>query len=418
MEKFRHFGDAASGIHPFTVVISPTPLGRVGAVCMFPIRLLFSTVFVLLLLITDTLLWVLCSVYLGLLGRLLIAPLQRAWIRGLLFFIGHILPDAPPIMTQSGSNRNNSSAAADNAVTSRQVRGGDLVVCNLQSVWDGLVLEVMLAQPYHVVCFPDATVTECTTAPGLRVFWPSPLQRWRVWRFVRRTGRLDFLNAQQPSSTAQQAMAKKAEELPLHRVQDAAAKAGAPVWWFGEGTCSNGKGLLPMPAVVCRAASSLPSCGTATTRVAECGVYLATIQYNSPALQNVLGSDIEGFFSALFRTSVLLYGSTAPAWSSPFFPSAEVTFRPTRLSRAAAEIEANTAKSLSSTNNNTNTDGRKQTHWTLSTPALLELRNAMCQRGQALVASGGAVVRRQPLSVGVKEKKGFVEAYVAMLQKP
>lgn len=421
MEKFRHFGDAATGIHPFTFVIAPTPVGRILATVMFPMRLLFSSVFCLLLLLTDTLLWVLYCAYLPLLGKLLLAPLQRAWLRGLLFFIGHILPEAPATLNQP--NR-----PASPTTTPRQLRGGDLVVCNCQSVWDGAVLEVMLAQPFHAICFPDATVTgdtdhnnkKSTATPGVRVFWPGPLQRWRVWSFVRRTGRLDFVTAQQPlfditgalrgsatttSAAAAAAAAKKADgaALQLCAVQEAAARAGVPVWWFGEGTCSNGKGLLPMPFVVCRTAASAPS-------AAECTVYLATLTYDSPALQNVLGNDVEGFFSMLFRTSSLLYGSTAPAWSSPFFPTAEVTFRPAKVTRATTVVLPGPQPGAVPV-----------TYWTFTTAALLELRNAMCQRGQALVVSSssgsGAAVRRQPLSVGVKEKKGFVEAYIAMLQK-
>ncbi|KPI86395.1 hypothetical protein ABL78_4546 [Leptomonas seymouri] len=400
MEKFRHFGDAATGIHPFTFVISPTTLGRVGATSMFPVRLLFSAVFFLLLLITDTLLWVLYSAYLGVIGRLLLAPLQRAWILGLLFFIGHILPEQPATIAQPPSNGPTTSDA-----TSRQVRAGDVVVCNLQSVWDAPVLEVMLAQPYHAICFPDVTVTE-GLAPGLRVFWPSPLQRWKVFNFVRHTGTLNFLTAQQSGSAAQQTLTKKGDELPLYRVQDAAAKAGIPVWWFGEGTCSNGKGLLPMPAAIFRSSDPAPAASAA--EAARGALYVATVQYDSPALQNVLGKDVEGLLRALFRTGVLLYGSTAPAWSSPFFPSAEVTFRAVRLTRAAAFEVGGLGKGSGA-----------PAYWTLGTPALLELRHAMCQRGQALVvrgSGGGGAVRRQPLSVGMKEKRGFVEAYTAMLR--
>lgn len=403
MEKFRHFGDAATGIHPFTFVIAPTSLGRVGATCMFPMRLLFCTVFALLLLITDTLLWVFYIAYLGIVGRLLLAPLQRAWLRGLLFFIGHILPDQPPTIAQPQRK------GAHDPVTPRSVRAGDLVVCNFQSVWDGPVLEVMLAQPFHVLCFPDATI-EGGDNPGLRVFWPSPLQRWAVWGYVRRTGSLAFLKAQLPGSSTQQVVAKKTEELPLYRVQDAAAKARVPVWWFGEGTCSNGKGLLPMPAAICR---SSPSSATSATAPAACVVYAATIQYDTPALQSVVGQDVEGFFGVLFRTGVLLYGSSAPAWSSPFFPTAEVAFRSCQLTRAVkydrGAAEEKPGKSPAA-------------YWTIGAPAVSELRNAMCQRGQALVVSGnssggGAAVRRQPLSVGLKEKTGFVEAYTLMLQK-
>lgn len=420
MEKFRHFGDAATGIHPFTFVISPTTQGRVGAICMFPLRLFFSSVFVLLLLFTDTLLWLFYAAYLGVFGKCLLAPLQRAWIRGLLFFIGHILPEQPITIAPPKTSMNASAKAT--VVSSRQLRAGDLVVCNLQSVWDGPVLEVMLAQPYHAFCFTDATVTDDGPAPGLRVFWPHPLQRWRVWCHVRRTGRLDFLTAQQSSNAT-----KKSEELLLCHVQDAAVRAGVPVWWCGEGTCSNGKGLLPLPAVICRSLSSSSSSSSAVGNAnftsgtaAECPVYVATIQYDTPALHNVLGSDVEGFFGVLFRTSVLLYGSTAPAWSSPFFPTAEVTIRLVRLSRAAAHqvagVEEKSGKSRSSASS---ADARSC--WLLSAPALLELRNAMCQRGQTLVVSGsggsGAAVRRQPLSVGIKEKRGFVEAYGAMLQK-
>ncbi|KAK7197517.1 hypothetical protein NESM_000701500 [Novymonas esmeraldas] len=402
MEKFRHYGDAATGIHPFTFVIAPTTAGRIAATCMFPVRLLFSAVFAVLLGLTDTLLWVCHIVYLGVLGRLLLAPLQRAWLRGLLFFIGHVLPE-----WQSGELNSSSD--------SRAVAAGDLVVCNLQSVWDAMVLEVMLAQPYHLVCFPDATsatvegggrgggggtsTSAAAVAAGLRVFPPGPMQRWRVWAHVRRTGSRAFLEAQLPESAAQQAVRRMTEaaELPLHRVQAAAARAGVPVWWFAEGTCSNGRGLLPMPAVTCVSATN-----TTTAASAGCVVHLATIQYDSPALQNVLGSDVEGTASALFRTGVLLYGSTAPAWTSPFFPTAEVTYRSTRLTRAMPSTEHGPAAAKSC--------------WTLAAPALLELRHAMCQRGQArVVSSGSSAVRRQPLSVGVKEKKGFIEAYQAML---
>ncbi|CBZ32014.1 hypothetical protein, conserved [Leishmania donovani] len=402
MEKFRHFGDAATGIHPFTFVMAPTAAGRIGSICMFPARLLLSAVFALLLLVTDTLLWLFYVAYLGLLGRLLLAPLQRAWLRGLLFSIGNILPQQPAAMVKPQQQGREASGS------SRAARAGDLVVCNLQSVWDALVLEVMLAQPYHAICFPDATMAgedgsassaEAAAAPGLRVFWPGPTQRWRVWAYTRRTSSLAFLRAQQPDSAEQQAIRKKTEvtELPLYRVQKAAALSGVPVWWFGEGTCSNGRGLLLMPAVTC--ASAVPSDASA-----GCVVHLATIQYDSPAMQNVLGSDNESFFAALFRTGLLLYGSTAPAWTSPLFPTAEVTYRSTRLARATPST-ATDSKSAAS-----------RCHWTLSAPALLELRNAMCQRGQALVVSGSvAGVRRQPVSVGVKEKKGFIEAYRAML---
>ncbi|AIN95966.1 hypothetical protein LPMP_090500 [Leishmania panamensis] len=394
MEKFRHFGDAATGIHPFTFVIAPTSAGRIASICMFPIRLLLSTVFVLLLLVTDTLLWVFHAAYLGLLGRLLLAPLQRAWLRGLLFFIGHILPEQPAVLVKPQQQNGEASSS------SRAVRAGDLVVCNLQSVWDALVLEVVLAQPYHAICFPDATTTaEAGATPGLRVFWPSPMQRWKVWAYTRRTGSLVFLTAQQPGNADQQAIQKKTEttELPLYRVQKAAARAGVPVWWFGEGTCSNGRGLLLMPTVTCMSAAPHKAS-------AECVVHLATIQYDSPALQNVLGDDSEGFFEALFRTGVLLYGSTTSAWASPFLTSAEVTYRSARLARATPSMAAE-SKSTASV-----------CYWTLSTPVLLELRNVMCQRGQTLLVSGSCGgMRRQPLSVGMNEKKGFIEAYRAML---
>ncbi|KAG5510555.1 hypothetical protein JKF63_06852 [Porcisia hertigi] len=403
MEKFRHFGDAATGIHPFTAATAaaaPT-VSRIRAACAFPPRLLLSAVFVLLLFVTDTLLWVCHVTHLGLLGRFLFAPLQRACLRGLLFAIGHILPEksTPAVKPQKGGEADSSS---------RAVRAGDLVVCNLQSVWDALVLEVMLAQPYHAVCFPDATTAadidatsprKNATVPGLRVFWPGPMQRWRVWAHTRRTGTLAFLAAQHPDSIAQQAIRSKTEtaELPLHRVQEAAARAGVPVWWFGEGTCSNGRGLLLMPAVTCMSAA-------ASDASAGCLVHLATIQYDSPALQNVLGSDLEGLLMVLFRTGLPLHGSMAPAWTSPLFPTAEVTFRSARLARAAPlAVVGSTSTSMKSL-------------WTLSTPALLELRHTMCQRGQALVMSSSAAsVRRQPLSVGLKEKKGFIEAYHAML---
>lgn len=417
MEKFRHFGDAATGIHPFTFVITPTTLGKVGATCMFPMRLLFCAVFVVLLLLTDTLLWLFHCLYLGLLGRLLLGPLQRAWLRGLLFFIGHILPEQPPTIAQP--QRSTSSSNSNNSASPRRVRAGDLIVCNLQSVWDVAVLEVMLTQPYHAVCFPDATAEAGSgVCAGLRVFWPGPLQRWSVWQHIRRTGTLDFLNAQLPGSEATNAVEKKTGGvLPLYQVQEAAARAGLSVWWFGEGTCSNGKGLLTMPAVTCRS-SSTPAVGSTATpspsSAGECAAYVATIQYDTPAVQTVVGSDVVGLFGLLFQTGVLLYGSAAPAWSSPFFPTAEVTFRAVRLTRAVAASDAAASAKASPA---------ATLHWTLSAPALLELRNAMCQRGQALVVSGssssggGAAVRRQPLSVGVKEKKGFVEAYISMVRK-
>lgn len=404
MEKFKHFADAATGIHPFVCVVAPTLLSTVLATCMFPIRLLFCGVFVLLLLVTDALLSLLYVAHLAVVGRALLGPLQRLWLRGLLFSVGHVLP------AQQRSIARVPSATQDDRESpmAKARAAGSLSVCNLQSVWDLMVLEVVVGEPYYAVAFPDVSCKSSQwDADGVRVFWPGPLQRWRVWCYIRHTGSLSFVAAQVATDSA--VVAK--EPLPLALLQDRAGRAGVPLWWFGEGTCSNGRGILTMPELTCRtggagggarrSTDASPS-ALSTSKAVGCQITVLAIQYDTPALQNVVGDEDESLMQCLRRASVLLYGSASPTWSSPFFPHAEVAVQLVAVTRGVPSPGAPSDRPT----------------WHLNSAAMLEIRSAICQRNRALVvsssSSGNASQRRQALSVGMREKYGFLQAMRAM----
>lgn len=444
MEKYRKFGDASTGIHPFTVVISPTPWGVVVASVTFPCRLLFAAFFVALLVVTDTLSYVLYLLCLPLLGKLLLAPLQRLWLRGLLFFVGHLLLLRSEVVVDGGGEGGGAHRRARGRTSSPQsapLGGGEVLLANMQSVWDASVLEVALAMPYYTVAFPVASTPQqrraagATPTPtptgaavvargGVRVFPPSPVQRWAVWSHVRSTGTLSFLSSLAGVFTSSSASSpSNSVAVDLAAVQ---AAATVPVVYFPEGTCSNGKGILCFDPLVLRGNRPLPrprprrdAAGNATRRgsdeeeeeeeqeVAVGGrrsavpvtVAVATVTYNTPAVQNIVSERV-GLFSYLFGMSKLLYGSTSPTWSSPFFPVALVQLRRSVALDATRPADAN------------DKGGERSGH-VLTTSAVESVRDAMCMKGGSRVTSAGAGgIRRQPLAVGVAEKVGFLEVYL------
>lgn len=383
MEKFRPYGDAATGINPFISIVAPTTAGLLGSYFMFPMRLFFCSLFLVLLTLADVLAFALFALRLQWVARgLLLVHMQRGCLRCILFFIGHILPrrlEAEDLMRPSALK----SSSASNALERmrRGPGGGEVVLCNLQSVWDVLLLEVQLGTPFFAVAFPPASGKPEDTTPVL--FLPSLFSRWAVWRYIRRTGTSEFLAAANRGAGAE-----STRTVDLAGAQ-AAAGPRVPLVYWGEGTCTNGKGVLRMDAV------RLLARGSEETK--ELSVWAASLQYDTPAVHTIV-SDGQTLWTTLYRAGCLLYGSLNRQWESPFFPSATFAclLAPVPLAKAGAESQ-----------------------WTLSEAALQSVRQSMCLRGPVAVPVTGndSVIRRQPLAVGTKEKEGFVHAYTAMVTK-
>ncbi|EPY32101.1 hypothetical protein AGDE_08865 [Angomonas deanei] len=180
MEKYRKFADASNGIQPFTLSVIPSLLGKVMTPVMFPIRVLFVLVFGLILLLVDTVVFLLfyplhllpLSRYVGLVF------LQKCALKGFFFFLGHVLVRERPCEAEG------------------RTAYGDVFFVNCQSVWDAMVVEVLLNDPFVFYCFPKPAATpDGGEGTNLQCFPPSPLQRWRVWWYVYRTGTTPALSA-------------------------------------------------------------------------------------------------------------------------------------------------------------------------------------------------------------------------------
>lgn len=403
MEKYREFGDKATGINPFTAVIAPKPWGLASAAVMFPLRLFFCTAFALLLFVTDCLAWPLHVLRLGLIGAVLLGPLQRLWLRGGLFFAGHV-----GVVRREGGPRDRDLP-----------RGGDLLFANLQSVWDAPVLEVALGLTCYAVAFP---VPASCGGWDVKVFGPSPWQRWAVAGHIRRTGTLDYVTA-----AAAAAGGKGAAVADLAAAQCKYSRV--PVVFFAEGTCSNGKGVLAFAAPFTamgnnhRTAAGMANAGKRGRKKKNSDddddddvggddskplVSVAAITYDTPAVQNVT-SEVEGPLAYLFRVGKLVCGTTSPAWGSPLFPSALVQHRgPLALDGILAEATADSGK------------GKQRPRYLVTGPtsrAAAALQECVCMGRGGGGGSGGwaMALRRRPLAVGFAEKEGFIRAYLAVL---
>nr|CCD17698.1 unnamed protein product [Trypanosoma congolense IL3000] len=344
MEKYRKFGDASTGINPFISMQTPTTISMVVSAFVFPLRCVFAVGFVLLLLVVDAFAYLFFVVPgLSFVSHQLIAKLQRLLVRCLLFGLGNICVvqgDTPRLVAPSA---------------------GDVVVANLQSVWDMFVIEVAGRLPLFVVAFyAGGAVPPRSTGKkevgSLIVMEPSPLQRWRVWWHIYNTGSLAFLRA---------AASGDGGTVPLDvtALQKRYRRLGVPLVLFAEGTCSNGKGVLSTSPLVV---------GAPPARMVA-----SAVDYDTAALHTVVRP--RNVFVHLFSMSASLYGSRDPAWYSPQFPTATVRLAAVTL--------------------NTSSGAAEDTVMVDS----VKFRQTLC----------GVSRSRRVLGVGLRDKCGFVEAFVA-----
>ncbi|EPY26758.1 hypothetical protein STCU_06094, partial [Strigomonas culicis] len=300
MEKYRKFSDAATGVNPFLTQRVPSALGRFLSPIMFPCRLLFLFVFAtLLLLVEAVLVYGLCY---NLLGRLcgcmeaaeavytysgLGLLREGLLLRGFFFFLGHVLPvKIDPMMYSTGavppSKRNS-------------INGGDIVFCNSQSVWDFMVLEVILKKPFLAVAFPTppagffASPPPSPSAETVQLFLPGALQRYHVWRHIHRSNTLPYVQALarwqretlDSSSHADAAPHKPYVDVAL-AAQCRARQLRVPLVYFAEGTATNGRGVLQLPRLRCFSNEVEPATAEPVLRA-----HTATLFYQSDALLTV-----------------------------------------------------------------------------------------------------------------------------------
>ncbi|KEG08351.1 hypothetical protein DQ04_07391000 [Trypanosoma grayi] len=373
MEKYRKYADAATGINPFAQVRTPTGLSVAVAVLLFPLRLVSaSLVALLLLLVVDVLAYAFFLLPgLSLVSRLLLAPCQRGLLRCLLFTLGNmgVVRKVP---------RGGSGGAAPAA--------GDVVVANMQSVWDMCVLEVAAQMPCCVVAFYVGGAGDKVVAGGvggggdddnkrrkrddaaaLYVLEPSPLQRWRAWRHVYRTASLDFLHSVvvENSNSSTSNHSSGGAVVDLTPVQQRCQRLGVPLVFFAEGSCTNGKGMLNIP----------PFCTAAPPR----RVFVSATDYDTTAVHTIVHP--RHVVSLLFAMGASLYGSRDPAGYSPPFPTATVSLVAVAESAAAGGAGAAAGVVID----------------------VARVRQALCAASRS----------RRPLAVGLREKCGFVQASTA-----
>lgn len=426
MEKYRAFADAPTGIQPFIASVRGPKKTLPLTIIMFPIRLILFLFFFLLLVIIDTVRYIFYALYLQIIPRLLlIEVLTRLCLRGLFFFLGHIIPtliSAPGFGQRAGE--------ADGPVLQR----GDIIAANLQTPWDAMVLEAALGLSYYAIAIPvyrparGVSPSQHRTA-HVKVFLPSPLQRWRVWSHLCwEANSTTHLTWQAAAMEDHQAHAYDVEELSPSilnvglEAQYAANRAGVPLIYFLEGTTSNGKGVLQAPAFRCysRAAfapSSSPTHHTASERsfseMTEESIWTASLTYETPALCTITATSL---LSVLFRASALLYGS-----ASPFFPRAFVYMHDCPLPYTTKAFSEELAGGSPATSSSTSAStppfpSSPQKGSTLlfqvnvSGKNLNAVREALCRfpKGSASIKSVYVSSARKTLTVGAKEKLGFI----------
>ncbi|EAN93251.1 hypothetical protein C3747_128g12 [Trypanosoma cruzi] len=379
MEKYRKYGDAATGINPFVLMRTPTTFSVVVAAVLFPLRLTGALLFLTALVVLDVVAYFFFLIPgMSCVSWCLLAPCQRELLRCLLFALGNVgITRASPRAT----------AVANAAGGDATPVAGDVVVVNMQSVWDMCVLEVAGRLPLCVVAFyiggaagansgGDANKKKTdhdSRHDTLLVMEPSPFQRWRVWWHIYHTGSLEFLRAAAGGDCGDY---KSNTEPVLHlaALQQRCERIGVPIVLFAEGSCTNGKGMLRTSPLWVR---------TAPRRVFVCAV-----DYDTTAVHTVLRP--HRLLSFIFLMSASLHGSRDPAWYSPPFPTATV--------RMVALLES----SLSS-------DSILATKTTAGDGATVMWEEAKVR--QALCAASKS---RRVLVVGLHEKCGYAEACVGV----
>ncbi|EAN80200.1 uncharacterized protein TEOVI_000911100 [Trypanosoma equiperdum] len=350
MEKYRKFGDAATGINPFISMKTPTAFSTLFAAVLFPVRCVIAVVIMSLLFLVDTfnyLFYLLPG--LSSLSHLLFGGLQRGLLRGLLFSLGNVSIARVPT---SGS---------------LSPSAGDVVVANLQSVWDMCVIEVAEQIPLFVAAFYGGKAGSSPEKSKkdedgtLFVMKPSPLQRWRVWWHIYNTGTSTFLSTVADDSSN----AHSGEALPIDitLLQRRCHRLGVPLVLFAEGSCTNGKGMLNISPI--------------RVGVTPARLLVSALSYDTAALHTVVRP--HSVLSYLFSMSASLYGSRDPAWYSPQFPTATA-----RLASVGTDPPAEAVEGV------VVVEGTK-------------VRQVLC----------GISRPRCALNVGLREKRRFVEVFMA-----
>lgn len=480
MEKYRKFADAPTGIQPFVSIVSPAKKTMILTFIMFPMRLLFCTVFFALILLSDIICYVFYSLYLSFIPKLLLLELLRHFfLRGFFFFLGHVLPRAAMHHGSNVSHHNGTGKSSTQGTCTHRLRRGDVLIVNLQSPWDAMIIEAALSLPYYAVAFPCLPTTpsrntqqanrqgRSSSSSGrekrngtpidvngakrtkngngagmeerrVKVFLPGPFQRWRVFYYILYTSSPKYLESQSnaveaaatgdggntsarhsdgESSSSSGAMIN----LGLH-AQYSANRYGVPLLYFLEGTCSNGKGILSAPSFSCYEAGAFQPSHKHHTNVSGADSHqgngsekesthilsTASIIYETPALATVLPQG-KTLFPLLYRASCLLYGSGAgPAWSSPFFPHAYVCVQSCRLEDEPSALRLSGSPSSSVTPSSASQRSNPLFQVQIAEENLLAVRQSLCRVPRGIPIAGGVV--RKPLTVGLKEKLGYVKA--------
>jgi hypothetical protein len=284
MEKYRKFGDAATGVNPFIFTHKPTLLSTAAAALLFPLRCVLGLLLCLLLFVVDLLMHSARKFFIaGIVTPYLLFPLQSVLSQLFLFSMCNLLVRQRvfPRIGPSGGSVNGPAA-------------GDVLLCNMQSPLDVFVLLgtgglSSWRMPYCYVAY------FCHNAPHVVHFGPNPFQRWKtLFHVLYSTTRGYLVNTVAETETL---------TVDLTSVQRQALKLGVPVVFFAEGTTTNGRGVLQFP----------------TVKLLSPRVFLVSLRYTSPAL-NAIIDNITCGGKILFSWSALI-GSG----DSPLFPEALVT---------------------------------------------------------------------------------------------
>lgn len=238
MEKFRKHADAATGINPFVPTSSPLlPVTAVLNGILLPVRVVLLLVFGLLLFLLDVVMHFLRIASLASVASLLLFPLQTFIGQAFLMCLLSIQPKLR-LLTPKRSALN----PQDDGITSPVA--GDVVLSNLVTAFDAcfygsLSLHRSDGDNWRIPFVMVAIYSPI--APHLAVFGPSPLQRWKVMRYLLHTTSDAFLEKCTAASKVEDV------ELDVAPLQARARQLGVPIVLFPEGTPSNGKAVLQWP---------------------------------------------------------------------------------------------------------------------------------------------------------------------------
>jgi hypothetical protein len=387
MEKFRKWGDAATGINPFVYPADTLPaVTRIVQVwLLFPVRLALAVILLLLLFILDTLAHTLRVVYLGMLARYTFTPLGSFVARVVLFLLGggltsrfRILPPKP----QPVAGRDDALAAP---------KAGDLILCNLLSPLDVLAIRCALPTVFSgasewagalergaIFAFYDP-LGGARGAP-IADFCPSPFQLWKAARFIRHLAKPEVILRMEhsvPSSSL-----SEVPPLPVDALQRRAVRLGIPVILFAEGTTSNGRAIMPFPRLQI-------STRQATSKAAPQQIYLSAVHYpHAPAAACVLDKS----------STPLPFLSNCCARNEMGSQATWTIARPSAAMDMSVYVNG--------------ADAATATDYTTTAPWLLDCRSRMC----ALVQYRNPGVVCKPVTAGVHEKVGFVKQFLETMK--